>query len=405
MESMNHHVKPKRLVQWLYSRQYSHVLLWIIAASLLQHCQSNTTKEDHAVPVHPAPSSAEERQIQIRHARGFDIAYHENYKILHLFSGQDTTRYLLLPEGTPAPQQVQADQLIRIPVQRVITQSTTHIGLLAFAGAEDIIIGIDDADYVYSHKIRQKVSEGKIQEVGGGESLNTEMVLALAPDLLIVSGMPGLAMGRYQTLINAGIPVLINTEWMENTALAKAEWVKLIAALTDQEAVAEQKFSAIETQYDSIAALTTNISNKPKVIAGSPFQDAWYVPGGKSYRSHLLQQAGADWPWSDDTSAVSILVDFETMYTHGLQANYWLNPGQARTQQELLSIDSRFADFRSFRENQIYNHNKRLNPQGSGNDYYESGVVQPHLILSDVIKILHPELLPDHTLFYYQKIE
>lgn len=404
MVSRNYYPKPSRLVQWLYSRQRRHVLLLIVTAYLLQNCQPNAAQEEaYASSGNPVKTYPE--AVQVNHAQGFDITYHENYKVLHQLSGQDTVRYLLLPEGISAPKQVKADQVIHLPVQKVITQSTTHIGLIEFAGAEDIIIGIDEVDYIYSDKIRKKVIEGKIQEVGGGESLNTEMVLALEPDLLMVSGMPGIAMERYQTIINAGIPVLINTEWMENSLLAKAEWVKLIAALTEQEELVERKFSAIENQYDSIAALTSKIKNKPEVIVGSPFQDAWYIPGGKSYRSHLLQQAGAEWPWSNDTSAVSILVDFEIMYAYGLKANYWLNPGQVSTKQELLAKDTRFADFKSFRENQVYNNNKRLNPQGSGNDYYESGVVHPHLILSDVIKILHPELLPDYTLYYYQKIK
>jgi len=92
------------------------------------------------------------------------------------------------------------------------------------------------------------------------------------------------------------------------------------------------------------------------------------------------------------------------MYEYGLSADTWLDPGQAFTKQELLGLDARFADFSAYQNGRIYNSNRRLNATQSGNDYYESGAVYPHRILADLLKILHPELLPSHELFYYQLI-
>ncbi len=394
--------KAGRLVQWLHSRQYSLVLLFFVCSCTGKPGQTEATQGyDHA----QAATLFYKNKVQVHHAKGFAVSYHDTYKMLYLLSAQDTIRYLLLPPGAPAPEGVVTNQIIRVPIQKVITQSTTHIGLFAALQAEDKIIAVDEADYIYSPKIRQRVARGDILEVGGGESLNMEKVLALAPDLLMVSGMPGTAMQQYQTLTEAGIPVLVNTEWMESTPLGKAEWLKLIAALTNQEQQANEKFTAIETQYKRVVALAAQIQDQPKVITGSPFQGVWYVPGGNSYRSRLFRQAGATWPWAQDTTAVSLPIDFETMYAYGLQADYWLNPGQINTKQDLLDKDARFADFKAFRQGQVYNNNRRMNPQGTGNDYYESGIVQPHRVLADVVKILHPALLPDDTLFFYQKIE
>lgn len=398
--------RPFRLVQRVHSRQCRLVFLFIVGCTWLSCCQPQATEQSSAAKDDSSPEAAAfTTQLPIEHARGFDLTYHGSYKMLHLLLGRDTIRYLLLPAGKPVPPQANADQIIRIPVRSMVTQSTTQIGLLAFLEAEDIVTAVDEADYVYNRKIKQRVTEGSIQEVGGGENLNMEQVLALSPDLLMVSGMPGIVLDRYQALLDTGIPVLVNSEWMENSLLAKAEWVKLMAALTNREALAKEKFTDIEQKYDSVAAVASRAKDKPEVIIGSPFQGTWYVPGGNSYRSHLLQQAGAKWPWASDTTAVSLHIDFETMYAYGLEAAYWLHPGQVNSRQELLAKDARFADFRSFRENQVYNNNRRMNEEGLGNDYFESGIVYPHLILSDVVKILHPALLPDYELYYYKKLD
>lgn len=401
-------IRPFRLVQGAYSRQYGPVFLYLICCCLLQYCQPKTDGTDTDTLVENESISKQDSfkaQLNIRYASGFDLIYHNNYKILHLLQGRDTIRYLLLPAGNSVPAQVKADQVISIPVKRMITQSTTQIGLLSFLEMEDIVIGIDEANYLYNQKIRQRVAEGKVKEVGGGESLDTERVLALSPDLFMVSGMPGASLERYQALLDAGIPVLVNTEWMESSLLAKAEWVKLMAALTNREELAEEKLTSVTQKYDSIAAIASRARKKPQVITGSPYQGIWHIPGGNSYRSHLLQQAGARWPWAKDTTAISLQADFEILYAYGLEADYWLNPGQVNSRQDLLAKDARFAEFKSFKKDQVYNNNRRMNEEGLGNDYFESGIVHPHLILSDVVKILHPELLPDYKLYYYKKLD
>lgn len=396
------YLKNQRLLTLpVWCSQYRHLLLYVLAMYLLTACQPQSSGKDNT----SSTPTTSWQETEINYAKGFWLSYHDGYKMLHLLSGQDTLQYLLLPKESIPPEDVPYDQVIRIPVTKIVTQSTTHLGLIAFAGVEDIVAGVDETDFIYSEKIRQQVQNGNIQEVGGGENLNTEQVIARSPDLLMVSGMPNVGLERYQTLLSVGIPVLINMEWMENTPLGKAEWVKLIAALTNKEAEVQQKFEQVVNAYDSIAKLAAQVKEKPTIITGSPFQGNWFVTGDNSYFSQLLQQAGASWQWAGDTSAITIPLDFETMYAYGLEADYWLNPGQIDTKHDLLVKDQRFADFKAFKQGNIYNNNRRINSWGSGNDYYQSGVVSPHIILADIIKILHPELLPDHKLYYYQKIE
>ena len=68
-----------------------------------------------------------------------------------------------------------------------------------------------------------------------------------------------------------------------------------------------------------------------------------------------------------------------------------------------ISIEDKPADFNAFKNGRVYNNNRRLSPLG-GNDFWETGVVEPHLLLADMIKILHPDRLPTHQLKYYLRL-
>jgi len=352
-------------------------------------------------------------KVLIQHARGFDISYQDTHKLLRIFQAGDTAHYMLLPEGAGRPDVYPQAQVIRIPVQRLVALSTTHVALADFLETDDIIVGLDNPAYVYDSDVRQRVASGQITQVGEGGSLNQEMVIALEPDLLMVSGMPGTVLSKYQPIVGSGIPVIINNEWMEQSPLAKAEWVKLMAALTNREALASVKFDAVRQAYNQIKQLTDSLTERPEIISGSPFQGAWYVPGARSYRARLYQDAGASWPGPylaervsapTDNGTISQPVSFEIMYRQGLTADYWLNPGMYYSMDELIEKDERFADFKSVQNRQVFNNNRRQTPDGSGNDFFESAVVNPHRVLADLTHILHPELLPNHTLYYYQKL-
>ncbi len=370
----------------------SYILLLIYLTS----CQHSTSPDS----ILADPDSVQD----LSYAQGFAINYHQNTRVLELFSTYDTLRYLLQSNEEEPPSGVIYDQVIRTPVQRIVTQSTTHLAFLKMLNSADAVVGLDNASYVCDSTFIQQVDSGQIQEVGSGNSLNTEKALALLPDLILVSHMPGNGLSAYQKFIELGIPVLSVAEWTEGTPLGKVEWLKLFAALLDKEALAQTKFARTEEAYTSLAQITQAIAEKPEVIVGSPFQDSWYVPGANSYRNALLQDAGATWAYSQDSTAVSFPVAFERMYDLGLKADIWLDPGQTLSAKEIQGIDPRFADFSAFQSGKIYNSNRRLNALGSGNDYYESGVVYPQRILADLIKILHPELVPHHQLYYYQQL-
>jgi len=304
----------------------------------LSKCSSPEKPRESSVPTGKGSNSS----VEIQYAKGFDIGYRDSYKLIRLFTQSDTLYYLLLPEEAAIPAGVSSDQIIRTPVERIITQSTTHLGFIRALDAPHTVIGVDNASYIYDSFFSQAVAEGKIQEVGSGASLNTERLVALQPDVLLVSRMPGTSLDAHQKFIDLGIPVLPVAEWMEASPLGKAEWIKLFAALLNQEEKASVHFSETTQAYDSLVEVGKRVNEPVSVIVGSPFQGTWYVPGANSYRGALIRKAGGTWGWSKDSTAVSFPVDFEKMYEYGLRADIWLDPGQAFTKQELLGLDARF---------------------------------------------------------------
>ncbi|MCF2520604.1 ABC transporter substrate-binding protein [Dyadobacter sp. CY351] len=349
-------------------------------------------------------------QTKINHAQGFTITYHNNYKIVSILSpfetATDTSKYILLEKGAPRPKGFENAQVINIPVTSIVATSSMHAALLEFLDSENIITGLSNPQYIYSPKIQSRIEAGKVANIGRDQGLNNEKLVEMHPDVLMAMGGPGAKVDQYSILTQAGIPILINSEWIEKTPLARAEWVKLIAALLNKEELVNEKFGKIENEYLRLAQLAKEVKIKPSVISGLNTKDAWFLPNGDSYMSQFFRDAGGDYHWSNMKATGSLPLNFESVYPIALQADAWLNVGfdKSDTKANILAQDSRYSDFKAYKSGQMFSYNGRVNEQGA-NDFFESGTVNPHIVLSDLIKILHPELLPNHNLVYYKQLK
>ncbi|WP_445664831.1 ABC transporter substrate-binding protein [Fodinibius sp. AD559] len=379
---------------------------WLISSLLIGGCGPEKDAD-------PQSHSKNFEQVQFadsvhaEYAEGFQITYHENYKLLEIlkpFQDQvDTLRYSLVPRNIANEVEVENTREIPIPINNLLATSTTHIGLAKMLDATDIITGMVGADYVYSEDIRNRLEKGELVSLPQGE-LNKEKILSMDPDLLMISGGQSSQFDNVKILMDSDIDVMVNSEWLETTPLGKAEWVKVLAALLNKESLANEKFSAVAKQYNRLKFKVSGVNDKPLVINNMPYKGAWFVSGGESFTAQFLRDAGADYPWFSSDETGGLRKSFEVIYEIGLQADIWINPGAANSKEDILAKDSRFKDFKPFQTGQIYNNNKRMSSSG-GNDFWESGVVHPEIILADLIKIFHPQLLPDHQFHYYQKID
>lgn len=368
-------------------------------------CQSYD--KDQQAASSPTEEIQFEHRVQAEYAEGFRITYHENYKLLEILNPfqnrVDTLRYALIPRAASGQVDVPGATEIVIPLQSLIVTSTTHVALTDVLGANNIIEGVVGGEYVYNEEVKNSLDNNEIVSFSEGE-FNKEQALAMNPDLIMISGGQSSQFDDYRILIKSGINILVNSEWLETTPLGKAEWIKVMAALLDREERANEHFNIVKKRYKELKSEVQKANEKPDVLINLPFKGAWFVPGGNSYTAQLLKDAGADYPWSDSEETGGLRKSFEVVYKVGLDADVWLNPGSATSKNEILTKDSRFRDFKSFQTGKIYNHYKRTNSSG-GNDFWESGVVYPEIVLADLIKILHPSIVPDHSLYYYHKVE
>lgn len=395
----------KRLKQKI-SHQRSICILLCLLTALFLSCSSKNSGE--------ATSSLDlskdhfPDKVEIRHAIGFDIIYHDYWKELLLFRHYndlvDTVRFAMVLEGAPQLEGFAAIRTIQIPALNLATTSTTHLGMFEMLDALPQLKAVQSKKYVSSEKIRSLIDGGEIKEMAPASMMNVELVISSGIDVLLGVGYPNSQNDNYQMLENAGIPVLLNADWQERSLLGRAEWVKMLAALLNKEALVNEKFAQLERSYNQVLAKLDNVEEAPLTITGLAEGDAWYVAGGRSFAHELLKLANVQYPWSDNESTGSLRLDFETVYEYGLKADYWMVPSTAKTLDEILAADPRYADFKSFKQQQIYNIYGRYTPDG-GNDFYESAVVNPDVVLKDIISIFHPDLLPDHELVYYNRLK
>ena len=312
-------------------------------------------------------------------------------------------RFLLVPRGTPVPKNYPKARVFRVPVERVVSFSTTHLAYIDTAGKTGDLVGLSGFNYVNTPSVRRLIESGKLEEVGQMNSLKLETVLDLSPDLILTPDMDS-AHTVHSRLLAAGLPAVPIMDHVEEHPLGRCEWIKLLALFLGTESHADTLFNEIAGRYHALVLKAASVRNRPRVIAGAPFQGQWYVARGNSFVAQFIRDAGGDYIWSHIPGTDSVLMDAEAAYEAVLEADIWLNPGEWKRLEDGLSADPRFAVIPAMKPGKVFNYNKRLNRWG-GNDYWESGMLRPDEVLADLIAILHPEILPDRELMYYRKLE
>jgi iron complex transport system substrate-binding protein len=312
--------------------------------------------------------------------------------------------YYLVKRGSQLPDGLDSAHVIFVPLKKIICMSTTHIAMISSLGEEKSIIGMSGTSFIYSPDLIKNVEKGLIVDVGYEANLNKELILKISPDLIMIYGIGSESAGFVGKLKELGTKVLINADYLETDPLSRAEWIKLFGALYCKEKLADSIYRYEVDEYTNLKSFVNQkIRNRPKVLLGLPFKDTWYISPGNSYISKLINDAGGDYLWMDTESSVSMPLGIESVYLRGMKADYWLNIGSVSSRNEISNVDSRLDDLQCFKNDNLFNNNKRVTISG-GNDFWESGSLYPHLILQDVATILHPELFSDHELTYYRKI-
>jgi len=344
--------------------------------------------------------------LSVTYAKGFSIVQYEGYKILNVRNpwpeADKTYSYLLVENESKVPSKIKYDHRINIPVSKIVVTSTTHIPSLEALNQESSLVGFPGLDYISSEKTRQRIKENKITELGKNEAINTEVLISLEPDVVIGFAVNG-NNKTFNTIEKSGIPVVYNGDWIEESPLGKAEWIKFFGAFFNKSEEAEQLFNEVETAYNDARELAASASENPSVLSGSMFKDQWYVPYGNAWQAQFIKDANADYIYANTKGSGSMALAFETVLSEAQNTKFWIAPGQFKSYEHLMETSAHYKQFDAVKNRKVFTYSNTTGETG-GVLYYELAPNRPDLVLKDLISIFHPELLPDYETTFFKPL-
>jgi len=383
------------------------ILLLIVLAS--GGCVDNNRKQSVSFSKEKVQNLSASKSI-VRYAKGFRIENYKNYKLIQLLNpwkkGEISYQYIILK--TKGKLDFVAPEncfVFNKPVRKIAILSLTHVEPLSMLKYLDFVGLVANGEIINNSYMRKRLKEGKVIDLHktGMARPDAESVLSYEPDLVFTTGFESLS-AEDKKMLQARLPLAFVCEWMEASPLARAEWIKFFAAFIDQDHQAERLFDELEKSYQQACKLVSKSKNRPSVMFNSNWKGMWYTPGGDSYVAKLVKDAGANYYWEKEKKTGSLPLSFEVILDKQQGADFWLNPGMAKTMKELEKSDERYILFKSFKENKVFSNTKRLG-SGGGNDWWESGIMHPDIILKDMIQIFHPDIMSDHEMYYFRKLK
>jgi len=348
-------------------------------------------------------------QVNLKYAKSFEIYKSKNIvkiKVKNPWQKANKVEfeYFLTSSDSVLNSSSSDINFIKIPVNRVVCFSTTYIGFIDLLNKNSTIIGISGIENVYNKYIRSRIENKLIKEVGNDQDINYELILSLKPDVVFLYGIESEISSKIYKLNNLGIKTVLVAEYLEETPLAKTEWLKFFSLFFNDFEKADSLFTNIEIRYKNLLAVADSIKEKPKILINVPYNGIWYLPGGKSYMANFIKDAGGNYPWKTNEQYESFPLDFENIFIKSKDADILINPGIYNKIEQIVNLDSRISNINAITKKQVYNNNNLLNYNG-GNDFWESGIVKPDLILKDLIKIFHQNIFFEDSLYFYRKLD
>lgn len=377
-------------------------LIVVLLLPLLFSCE---TQPEENLPIEKVVSiNSEIIKSKLKYSKCFEIVKQNDIKkmIIHnpFLAYEIEQTIVLLTEGQ-VYQTLENETVIQVPLKTVIPFSTSYLSMIDTLGELNSIIAVENENYVYNPDLLKRIAAQEVKSTGSIDQLNIESIIMSAPDLLITIGNSGETSKQIQKLKSAGILFVNNYDWQETHPLGKAEWIKFFGALYDKEELANEIFDFIEVNYNQLKSKSKE--NSPNVLFSSLYNGVWYIPGGNSYGSQFLKDAGGVYPWMGDSTVGSLPLSFETIANKISNPDIWLSPNYSKLE-DMINDDSRYAPFMHAVNDRIYKQNKRSTPFG-GNDYWEKGALRADLVLKDYIELFRLEDCNEDKLFFFNKLK
>ncbi|NKI27260.1 ABC transporter substrate-binding protein [Arenibacter sp. 6A1] len=357
------------------------------------------------------PLINETENVAIDYAKGFSIEKpSDDITVITINSpwpnAESSYTYALIPKDKQAFISLDAsayDAIIATPVERIIVTSTTHIPALEALGVSDKLVGFPNTDFISSEATRKLISNGQVQDLGSNEAINTEMVIALQPEVVIGFGIDN-KNSAYNTIQRANIPIVYNGDWTEESPLGKSEWIKFFAPFFGMEATADTIFNTIETSYQEAKELAKKATSKPTVLSGGLYKDVWYLPGGNSWMAQFFKDAQADYLWKETQETGSLSLSWESVFSKAEKADFWISPSMHTSYTSMAEASLHYQQFDAFKNKKIHSYTLATGSTG-GLLFFELGPSRPDIVLKDFIHIFHPALLPDYSPTFFKPLQ
>ena len=304
-------------------------------------------------------------------------------------------QYVLVDRNQPIPPHLPQGTVIRIPLQKTVVFTSAHCKLMEWLGAQDQLSGVADLKYMLIDYVQQGVKEGKIADCGDGMNPIIEKIIQIHADALLIS--PFENSGGYGRVEDINIPIIECADYMENSALARAEWMRFYGLLLGKSHEADSLFSIVDSSYQKLKSIAQNAPHKTSIINEKLTGNTWYVPGGKSTVGQLISDANGTYAWINDNHGGSLPMTFETVLDKSGDADLWIfnyfGSGQ-------LTYERLASEFKGYREMKAFKNHKVWYVDTQKVPYFEEVSFRPDYLLREYITLLHPELGVGNTKYY-----
>ena len=284
-------------------------------------------------------------------------------------------------------------QLVHIPLENALVFTAVHCGLICELGMESCIGGVCERQYI--HCLTKPVVD-----CGNGMSPNQERIIQLHPDAMLVS--PFESNTGHDKLGQLGIPIVECAEYMEPTALGRAEWMKFYGLLLGKEAEANDMFDALLARYDSLRTLAARVKTRPRILTETLYGNVWYQPGVHSTIGQLYADAGAQTAFPDHMQSGSVPLSAEQVLATAHDADVWVvrySSNEVKTLASLAAESPVYSRFEALQKGNVWGCNVETS------FFYERSPFHPDRLLSDIIQITHPELHLQEPMHYYERLK
>lgn len=364
----------------------------VAVASLLVGCRQGKT----AAPLTQGDT------LSMTYARLLHVVKYHDYTTVSIDNpwkeGQTLHRYVLVERNKPVPAQLPEGDVIRVPVEKSLIFTTAHCQLLQYLDAEDKIAGVCDSRYMVIPSLLQRIQKGEVIDCGDGMNPMIEKIIDLSPDVILLS--PFENAGGYGKIESINIPYFECADYMEPTALGRAEWMRFYGLLFGKEQQADALFAQVDSAYHSLMAQAAAQPRGRSIITERKTGSVWYVAGGQSVIGQVIKDANAGYAFADNDKAGSLSLPFEAVLDKAGETDLWLfkyNGDRPFTYSDLMAEYQGYSQLKAVRDRQVYACNASKVP------FFEETPFRPDWLLRDFIILAHPDLQLG-TPKYYSKL-